>query len=589
MQLILKCEPKSRNRHLVYLVLSAVCLALLQPSIAAVEPENPLPNDPEAVVTSAPNTETSFPNVAQESNLAAPSIGQVEEEAEHQTEPQTEPQTKQKVEPDTDSQIKQEAHKTAGLGTSQESKQKDNQTKRRAGSLYTISAISETYAFMEQQIYRGESSTVLTKLEAHIDQIEGVRHRYHEDLIVPLTLSGDALVVQKKFTLALDRYARARHVARVSSGLFASAQLPVIYREADVFRRLGDLRSSAQREEYGYEVAKKVNGEDDLGRLQALYRLAGFYLETYNYLAARTLYNNALTIHINHNQVDTMAAIPALQGIATSHRLARFPPFYVHSANDNSRFEGPTPGLITSELELQHLAFNNFPAGEKALQQIVAIRQEAIPEDPEALAEALLQLGDWHMLFGRSSVAGVIYKHVFENFGGQPDSPVPHKFADPQLIYFPLPEDPKSPRRVDTSTQLQGFVTLNFDVGPSGKVRHLKTAASEPKRMMDFRVRRSMRQAVFRPQLENGLAIVATEQSFTHKFPYFPSGNELQTKPETNGDEPSATNTSSTGIEQVTAEENIEASTEVDSAPSTPTSGADENSTTDTQADKDSN
>ncbi|MEM7100320.1 MAG: hypothetical protein AAF541_18785 [Pseudomonadota bacterium] len=419
----------------------------------------------------------------------------------------------------------------------------------RESKMYELSGADESYSFVEQQIYRGEAGSALNRLNTEIEQIELIRHRYHEDLIVPLTLAGDALMVQREFDKALDNYERARHIARVSTGLFAESQLPVVYREADAFRRIGDLGSTAKREEYAYEIAKKAFGDYTLETLDSLYRLADFYLETYNYLSARSLYNRALGIIESHQLGNAPEAITALRGIAVSHRLARFPPFYVHSANDNSRFEGPRPGLTVSDLEDQHIAFNNFPAGEKALQRIVEIQRKNTPEDSEALAQAITALGDWHLMFGRSNAANVLYKHVATEVDATtqlpassdadapadpagpmvPDTPtvsetqLPSRFADPTLIYFPVPNDPSVPKTATPDQGQKGFVKLGFDVGTTGKIRKLKTLEAYPPKLMEFRVRRSIRQAVFRPRLENGVAVVAGNQSYTHYFTFYPN------------------------------------------------------------------
>jgi tetratricopeptide (TPR) repeat protein len=235
----------------------------------------------------------------------------------------------------------------------------------------------DAYAFLQQQIYRGESDAAERDLQTVVVQIEGLYHRYHEDLVVPLTLLGDAAMVQGETSEALERYERARHIARVSYGLFDPRQMPVLYRESAALTRLGRLRAAGEREEQAYEVARRVYDEYDPELLPALFRLADCYLETYNYLAARALYNRADAIHEANHTDGTDQAIPALQGIARSHRLERFPPVYVHNSADN-RLQGPTPGLTNDDLESQHLTFNNFPAGEKALQRIVEIRRNTL-------------------------------------------------------------------------------------------------------------------------------------------------------------------------------------------------------------------
>jgi TonB family protein len=327
-------------------------------------------------------------------------------------------------------------------------------------------------------------------------------------------------MVQGETSEALERYERARHIARVSYGLFDPRQMPVLYRESAALTRLGRLRAAGEREEQAYEVARRVYDEYDPELLPALFRLADFYLETYNYLAARALYNRAYAIHEANHTDGTDQAIPALQGIARSHRLERFPPVYVHNSADN-RLQGPTPGLTNDDLESQHLTFNNFPAGEKALQRIVEIRRNTTEPDPKATRDAIMELADWHLMFGRSNAANTLYVHVFEEMQKAGEDPLP-LFNQPQMIYLPKPHDPKPPPPGQRESQTQGYVKLSFTISPTGRVRNLQTVESQPKDLMDFRVRRSMRLAVFRPRIAGGEPIGSDDQQFTYEFAYFP-------------------------------------------------------------------
>ena len=388
-------------------------------------------------------------------------------------------------------------------------------------SLYVLKTQDPDLLFIEQQIYRNESSAAVDALETRISQIEAARNRYDADLVVPLTLYGDALMVQQKFDQALDQYDRARHVARVSNGLFADIQLPIVYREADAFKTIGDIDSVASREQYAYEIAARAFGKYDLKLLPALNRLADFYVQTFSYLSARALYTKALEIYEMNGMANEVDAIPTLQGLAKSHRIARFPPFYVHNASDNSAYEGPLPSLNSDDLSRQHIAFNNFPAGEKALQKVVEIRRTAQPYDPEAEAQAIIELGDWHLLFGRSQAAHILYSHVLNEIDSKyPQQTQQNRFAEPTLIYFPKPENPRLPKVYQPQNIEQGFVTLGFGLSTSGRARKLRTLETQPAKLMEFRVRRSMRLAVYRPAFEEGVAIAIEDQEFTHTFPY---------------------------------------------------------------------
>ena len=69
----------------------------------------------------------------------------------------------------------------------------------------------------------------------------------------------------------------------------------------------------------------------------------------------------------------------------------------------------------------------------------------------------------------------------------------------------------------------EGVVELGFAVSRTGRVRDLKTLRSEPPRLMDFRVRRSMRVAVFRPRLDAGAPSFVEDQTFAYTYPYYPA------------------------------------------------------------------
>ena len=373
--------------------------------------------------------------------------------------------------------------------------------------------------FISAQIGAGESEEAATYLQARVDEIETLHHRYHEDLVAPLTLLGDAKLTQAEYDEALDYYGRAKHIARVSHGLFDSRQIPVVYREAQAYRAMGDMAQSAQSEEYAYEVARQAFQPNDARLIEPTARLAGFYLSTMNPLAARILYNRALMVVDANDQGNSEAAIPILTGVADSHLQERFPPVYIASADD-SQLQGATANFRTFNSATPYPSINTFAAGEEALQRIIEIRQ-ADPDHPELEIDALLRLADWHLMFGRATNAGTLYEYTWNRMLEMQSDPST-EFARPKLIYFPLPDDPRAPPADKRGTATEGTVTLGFDVNAYGKVRKLKTIDAQPPKLMDFRVRRSMRSAVFRPMLVDGIAVDAEEQTYTHRYTYFP-------------------------------------------------------------------
>ena len=67
-------------------------------------------------------------------------------------------------------------------------------------------------------------------------------------------------------------------------------------------------------------------------------------------------------------------------------------------------------------------------------------------------------------------------------------------------------------------------MTLAFDLTDEGEIRNLRTQVSEPAGMMDYRVRKSMRIARYRPALSEGVPQPATDVIFEYDFTYYPAG-----------------------------------------------------------------
>jgi outer membrane biosynthesis protein TonB len=63
---------------------------------------------------------------------------------------------------------------------------------------------------------------------------------------------------------------------------------------------------------------------------------------------------------------------------------------------------------------------------------------------------------------------------------------------------------------------------MAYTVTERGQVQKLKTVASEPPDLMDFKVRKAMRHARFRPRIEAGVAVSTPNLIYRHRFQYFP-------------------------------------------------------------------
>jgi tetratricopeptide (TPR) repeat protein len=377
---------------------------------------------------------------------------------------------------------------------------------------------------VEEQIQTREYDTALRWLEDHIDTVENGSHRYERELIRPLTLLGDAYAGKGEYATALGHYQRATHLSRVNDGLNSPAQVEIVYREANALKALGDFRQANDREEYAYHVLTRHHDPMDEQLLPGIYHLANWYERTSNVFAARSLYQHAVAIISANDKLDTPEAIPAFQGLASSYRLERFPAFARNESSGAS--SGTTISTSTTGTVGQQISVNNFPAGEAALQRIVRIRQSQQPFDQMALAEAVLDLADWYMLFDKTQRSVPLYAHAWELMESIDGFDVASRFAEPELLYFPRPDDPSVPSAAERGALDTGYVEVAFDVTDTGYVRGLTTVGSLPDGLMDFRVRKSLRVARYRPMLVDGVPVAKQAHTYRYEFPYYQDRSE---------------------------------------------------------------
>lgn len=384
-------------------------------------------------------------------------------------------------------------------------------------------AVGETGSPLEAvaiDIENAEYAKAEAFLAPYLRAVEAARHRYHPDLLRPLLLLGDAQFGQGNYPGALDSYSQAVQVSRVSDGLFTANQVEAVYKQSEALQRLGDGEAATAREEYAYEVLVRAHGSNNEAMLPGVFRLARWYQNAYNIFAARALYQQALKIYDANGQAGTTQAIPALQGLAQTFRMERFPPFYVDDRE--------SPSLLTTRSSSRFanydmpLQINNFPVAERALQEVIRIRQNDASTGPTPVSEAILDLADWHLMWEHFRKAHTLYEHVYQRFEKVGSVDAASYFAEPMLLHFAAPKDPRPPPADEREEQTEGFVEVQFQVSPNGSVRNMEVVGSEPEGLMDFPVRRSLRSARYRPAMADGKATPFEGEIYRHEFNYFP-------------------------------------------------------------------
>lgn len=354
--------------------------------------------------------------------------------------------------------------------------------------------------------------------ERAIDDIESTSNRYDTALVLPLVALGDALAALENIDMALGAYNRARHVIRVNAGLYTVDQVDIIYREAHLLANAKRYRDANDRHEYAYEILRREHGDDDPDFLGGIFALADWYMAVYNIFYARQLFNDALQISIAASPEYDEQQLRALRGIAKSYWNERYPP------NDIPwSMAGTYPALGANSSHLAPGTVNSFANGERALLRAIRLVREDEGASSEDVAGAMLDLADWYLVFDKYNRAFPLYQHI-SGLLQHNDEALVAAFGEPIPLYLPLPRDPMKPSDALSDTTKEGLIELAVTITKRGFVSDIEMIRSEPGEIMDYRLRRSVRSARYRPKFtDDGHPVADGGARVIYTFNYYPT------------------------------------------------------------------
>ena len=374
------------------------------------------------------------------------------------------------------------------------------------------------------QVDAGEHLDAISSAEALIEGIERRSNRYHLPLVAPLLVLGDALAGVGDDEGAFGAYDRALHVTRIGRGLHHPSQVTAVYRQAALHAERGRMRDANHRHEYAYQTLLRNYGADDPALLPGLFTIADWYMTIYNIFSARSLYEQAAAIAADQLPSDDPARVRALRWLAATYRAERFPPY---RALERRRRAGSASGSAISATSrayggARRPPVNRFSRGERALIEVVNLVQAREDATPSEVAEAMLELGDWFLLFERRPRAFTLYRKVWELLAENRNA-LASTFSAPAPLYLPLPKSPPRPAHARPDDARAGVVELAIDVDVDGLVAKVETVRAEPGDLMDAKVRRAVRHARYRPAFDGQEPLATTGLRVVHNFTYYPS------------------------------------------------------------------
>lgn len=382
------------------------------------------------------------------------------------------------------------------------------------------------------RVDNGEYAAAIDTFEDAVERIDDAFGPWDQRNVSAWAGLGAAYAGIGRYEEAVGHYEQALYVNRMNQGLHDPSQIPMLDALTELHAEVNAWDKANQLQEYVYYVAQREYGPGSPDVLPYLFRMAQWYQRTGGVFRARALYEEAVAILEDAYGPDDIRLVEPLRGLATTYRLERYPV----TGDDGARPEDEEVFTFTSDtlgarnaipVSDPRTTVNRYGAGERALTRAVEIYEQH-PELPaRERAQALLDLADWFLIFDK-------WNSAFETYGeardlllaeGWEEAEVTALFAEPQPLVFPLPAPPGPPSG-ETVERLRGYIDIRYDVTDRGRVRDVDILGADPEGLMDFRTRKAVKAARFRPRFVDGQPADTAGIEYRHSFVYYAAAGE---------------------------------------------------------------
>ena len=368
---------------------------------------------------------------------------------------------------------------------------------------------AELVAALESQLEIGEFEDASIQAEQWLETQDS--DGYDVSLAQPFMLLGDARMGMRDPLGAIEAYDRARHITRLATGIQGTDQLPILYREADAFSALGDDVTANDRQEFAFDISRRMYGTDDPRHMIGMYRLIHWYRHHYKYLSAHVLFEQLLDISRDHLPHGDPLHLRMLREHAQLFRHRVFG----RRTIGRGRFLATPPGLLPHRYRQN---VSSFREARKALREVVDIQESNPLATDGELARALLDFADWHLMFGDYPIAVRHYRRIWELLESDPDHRA-ELFGEPTPLFLPLPSDPGYRlRRI--GMHRDGIVHLALTVTHRGHVIGSRSLEVAPRNIMEFKVRKAAKRARYRPAFLDGEPVKVRGHPLRYTYSY---------------------------------------------------------------------
>ena len=313
-------------------------------------------------------------------------------------------------------------------------------------------------------------------------------------------------------------FKRGVHVARVNSGLYSEAQIPLLQRLIQSLMALGDFETADERQYYLFRVQAEVYGRQSEEMSIAMLERAEWEREAYylslgdssfmRLLRMWELYSGVLR-NISRNQgKHSPELLTPLEGLLeTQYLISTYTPeaqsgFYAGGAPDSDYAE---------ESRFSMIRVSNYKQGQAvltAMREVYSYNEEG----GDKAAETFVQLGDWHLWHQKRDSAMEAYKRAWDELGMLEDGDELRQryFGEPRL----LPDLPDVLAEPTPPEVVRGHVVVSFSITGTGRIKNLEVLSNqpvdttaEPDDGETVQLLRGIRKMLYRPRFVDGEAV----------------------------------------------------------------------------------
>ncbi len=369
-----------------------------------------------------------------------------------------------------------------------------------------------------------------------ITQVEFDAGVWASPLIEQLNQLGSLQQQQGNHPEAIATFDRAIHINRINDGLNTLDQIPIVERMIDSYIALDNWAQADLYNNYLYYVQQRAYGASDPRIIPVLDRLANWHIQAFNVgygdplglrlSSAQILFNAAARMVSIHFGRDDERFVELLRNLASTAYLASRYPEYLNELNRPEN-------RLTQDTLRQQLndgggdANRRYAAGFDALSEIVEYyRQE--PDRADDLAEALVHLADWQLIFERRRDAEELYVEVWQLLEqNDADEELKQRLFGqvvplPAFMDEPVNLDPSSSESRESGNLQHAYVDVALDVTALGRVRNVRILGEEVGQrssQLDS-LQREIRNAYFRPLLSEGELVRSNDNTFRYRYWY---------------------------------------------------------------------